>query len=330
MSPNDRQLIESVFAGDGEMATRMRELDWSATPLGPVERWPQALRTSVRTVLDSACAMAICWGSDFAYLYNDAYMPFIGIKHPMALGRPCREVFPEASHIVDILYDGIVRERKARFLVDGPSPVYRGNYLEDIYFTSSFSPLPDDSGNVGGILATVIETTERVLEDRRRHLLSDLASRVAGARTEKEVWRVSTETLGENCVSLPFAFLYEYRPSEHQAHLAGASVETDEALRPPAIDCRSENPWRLNPALAKDGVLIELGDRASGVPVPNWPDQPREACVVPIRLGEYGEALGFLVAGIHPGRAFDEAYRQFVYRIPNRSRSGWPAPAHTS
>jgi len=68
-----------------------------------------------------------------------------------------------------------------------------------------------------------------VLEDRRRNLLRDLASRTAGARTEDEVWRVSAETIGENCLSLPFAFLYQYRPSEHQAYLAGASVETDEA-----------------------------------------------------------------------------------------------------
>ena len=129
-----------------------------------------------------------------------------------------------------------------------------------------------------------------MIEERRRHLLSDLASRAAGARSEEEVWRVSAETLGENCMSLPFAFLYEYRPSEHQAYLAGASVETDEALHPPVIDCSGENLWRIDPALAKDGVLVELGDRASGVPVPNWPERPKEACVVPIRLGEYGEA----------------------------------------
>ena len=175
---------------------------------------------------------------------------------------------------------------------------------------------------MGGILTTALETTERVLEDRRRQLLRDLASRAAGARTEDEVWRVSAETLGENCLSLPFAFLYQYRPSEHQAYLAGASVETDEALHPPVIDCRSENLWRFDPALAKDGVLVELGSRASGVPVPNWPAPPKEASVVPIRLGEYGEALGFLVAGIHPGRAFDDAYRQFVYRITEQITIG--------
>jgi PAS domain S-box-containing protein len=322
MNPSDRKLVESLFAGGGEMATRMRELDWSATPLGPVEQWPQALQTSVRIVLDSGCAMAICWGPAFTFLYNDGYMQLIGTKHPWVLGLPCREVIPEAFYLVESIYVGVVRERKASFLADLPSPVNRSNYLEDCYFTNLISPLPDDNGNVGGVLATVLETTERVLEERRRHLLSDLASRAAGARTEREVWRVSVETLGENCLSLPFAFLYEYRPSEHQAYLAGASAEIDEALRPPVIDCRSENLWRINPAMAKEGVLIELGDRALGVPVPNWPEHPKEACVVPIRLGEHSEALGFLVAGIHPGRAFDDAYRQFVYRITEQITIG--------
>src|SRR5580698_1339407 len=315
MSSEGINLIESVFAGSSEMAALMRELDWSATVLGPVEQWPHALRTSVRIVLNSGCAMSICWGTDFAFLYNDGYMQLIGTKHPWALGRPCREVIPEALDLVESIYTAVVREGKASFLADLPSPVIRSNYLEDCYFTNLISPLPDDSGSVGGVLATVLETTERVLEERRRHLLSELASRAAGARTEEEVWRVSAEILGENRQSLPFAYLYEYRPSKRQAYLVGASAESAEALHPPIIECGGENLWRFDPALTKDGVLVELGNRASGVPVPNWPETPKEACVVPIRLGEFGETLGFLVAGIHPGRAFDDAYRQFVYRI---------------
>jgi PAS domain S-box-containing protein len=323
MNPDYRNLIESVFAGRGEMATRMRELDWSMTALGPVEQWPQALRTCVRLMLGSNYPMTIMWGPDLAYLYNDANVPVVGTKHPWALGGKTREVYPEAWSFVGPLFDRVMTKGEASgTLADQLFVMHRKDYLEECYFAFSFSPVPDDSGRAGGVLTIVLETTERVLEDRRRRLLSDLASRTAGARTEDEVWRVCTETLGENRISLPFAFLYENRPSEHRAHLAGASVETDEALRPPVIDCRSENLWRLNPALAKDGVLIELGDRASGVPVPNWPDTPKEACVVPIRLGEYGEALGFLVAGIHPGRAFDDAYRQFMYRITEQITIG--------
>ncbi|MGA7109726.1 MAG: ATP-binding protein [Terracidiphilus sp.] len=304
------------------MAARMRALDWSTTALGTVEQWQHALRTSLRIVLGGGYAMGIFWGPDFTFLYNDAYIPLIGTKHPSVLGRHCRELYPEAWDFVKAIFDEVVREQKASFLADQPAPINRSNYLEDCYFTMSISPIPDDSRNAGGVLVTVLETTERVLEERRRHLLSDLASRAAGARSEEEVWLVSAETLGENCLSLPFAFLYEYRPSEHQAYLAGASVESDEALRPAVIDCRNENLWRFDPALAKDGVLVELGSRASGVPVPGWPDTPKEACVVPIRLGEHGDVLGFFVAGIHPGRAFDDAYRQFVYRITEQITIG--------
>jgi PAS domain S-box-containing protein len=323
MNPSDKKLIESVFAGSGEMATRMRELDWSTTPLGPVEQWPQALRTCVRLMLSSNYPMTIMWGPDLAYLYNDANVPVVETKHPWALGRRCREVYPEAWDFVGPLFDRVMTKGEASgTLADQLFVMHRKDYLEECYFAFSFSPVPDDSGRAGGVLTIVLETTERVLEDRRRHLLSDLASRAAGARTEKDVWHVSVETLGENRLSLPFAFLYEYRPSEHRAYLVGASVETDEALHPPVINCRGENLWRINPALAKEGVLVELGGCASGVPVPNWPDTPKEACVVPIRLGEYGEALGFLVAGIHPGRAFDDAYRQFMYRITEQITIG--------
>jgi PAS domain S-box-containing protein len=322
MNPSDRQLIESVFAGSSEMAARMREIDWSATPIGPVEQWPQALRTSVRMMLSGGYAMAIEWGPDYTFLYNDGYIPLVGSKHPWVLGRWGPEAYPEAWDFVVAFYERVKREQKAVFLADQPAPINRQNYLEDGYFTMSMSPIPDDSGNMGGMLATVLDTTGRVLEERRRHLLSDLASRTVGARTEDEVWRVTTETLGENSVSLPFAFLYDYRPSERQAYLTGTSIETDEALRPPVIDCRNENLWRFDPALAKDGVLVELGSRASGVPVPNWPDTPKQACVAPIRLGEYGEPLGFLVAGLHPGRAFDDAYRQFIYRITEQITIG--------
>src|SRR5580658_2355876 len=323
MESGKRELIESVFAGSGEMATHMRALDWSTTALGPVEQWPQALRTCVRIVLDSAYPMNICWGPDYVNLYNDAYVPSMGAKHPWGVGRSARDVVSELWEFVGPMFDRVVTQRQPfSGLADQLYPINRNSYLEEVYCALSVGPLPDDNGNVGGVLAILLETTERVLEDRRRHLLRDLASRTAGARTEKEVWRVSAETLSENRLSLPFAFLYEYRPSEQQAYLAGASVETDAALRPRVIDCRGENLWRFDPALMRDGVLVELEDRASSVTVPNWPFSPKEACVAPIRLGEHSEALGFLVAGIHPGRAFDDAYRQFIYRITEQITIG--------
>ena len=323
MESSKTNLIESLFAGSGEVARRMRALDWSATTLGPVEHWPMSLRVCLRIVLASAYPMAILWGSDYIVLYNDGYLPMVGTRHPWALGLAAREAFPEGWDFAGSMYNKVMTQgQEANLLTDQLIPNNRHNYLEECYYAFSISPLPDDSGNVGGVLTTVLDTTERVLEDRRRRLLRDLASRTAGARSEKEVWGVCAQTLGQDPLSLPFAFLYEYRPEEHQAYLAGASVETDEALRPPIIDCVNENLWRFDPALARDGVLVELGNLASAVSVPNWSAPPKEASVVPIRLGEHGEALGFLVAGIHPGRAFDDAYRQFVHRIAEQITIG--------
>ena len=323
MDLSKANLIESVFAGGGEMAGRMRALDWSTTAVGPVEQWPMSLRACLRIVLSSGHPMMIAWGREHTLLYNDAFRPLFGTKHPLALGHGVREMFPETWYIAGPLYEkAMTQGQEAILLTDQLIIFNRNNYLEEVYFTWSYSPIPDDNGQVGGVLSTALETTERVLEDRRRHLLGDLASRTAGARSEDEVWRITAETLGQDRLSLPFAFLYEYRSSEHQAYLVGASVETDESLHPPVIDCHSESLWRFDPALTRDGVVVELGSRASRVSVPNWPAPPKEASVVPIRLGEYSEALGFLVVGIHPGRVFDNAYRQFVHRITEQITIG--------
>jgi len=175
---------------------------------------------------------------------------------------------------------------------------------------------------VGGVITTALETTERVIEDRRRQVLRDLASRTAEARNEEELWRVSADILAQHLSSIPFAFLYEYRPAEHKAYLAGTSVETEEALHPAVIDCNGEGLWRFDPALTRDGV-VELGTRASALPKTTWPVAPEKAAVVPIRLREHSEAAGFLVLGIHPGCAFDETYRHFVRRIAEQIAIGF-------
>jgi hypothetical protein len=198
--------------------------------------------------------------------------------------------------------------------------VYRNNYLEECYFSFSYSPIRDDYGGVGGVFTTVLDMTERVIEDRRRQALRDLVSRTAEARNEEEVWRVSAETLGRHRSSAPFAFLYECRPAERQACLASVSAETDDDLHPAVIDCNRENIWRFHAALCADCFVVELGQRASlsglgGLSIPGWPLPAEKAAVLPIRVREDSEASAFLVLGIHPGRAFDDTYREFVRRI---------------
>ena len=203
------QLIDSVFAGGGDMGARMRAFDWSTTALGPLEQWPQSLRACVRIVLGSGHPMLISWGSDYTMLYNDSYGVVIGNKHPAALGSSCREVLSEAWDFIGPLFDKVYTEGSyTSTLTSQLFTIYRNNYLEECYFAFSYSPIPDDDGRVGGVLTTVLDMTERVIEDRRRQVLRDLASRTAEARHEEEVWRVSAETLGQHRPSVPFAFLY--------------------------------------------------------------------------------------------------------------------------
>src|SRR5215469_11637495 len=227
MDPSKTQLIESMFAGGGEMGARMRALDWSTTALGPPEQWPQSLQICIRIVLGSGYPMLICWRPEYTMIYNDAFRPIQGAKHP-ALGRRFVEVWPEMWDFAGPLYDRIMAQGQPySTLTDELHPLLRNNnYLEECYFAFSFSPIPDDNGGVGGVITTALETTERVIEDRRRQVLRDLASRTAEARNEEELWRVSADIFAQHLSSIPFAFLYEYLPAEHKAYLAAASVET--------------------------------------------------------------------------------------------------------
>jgi len=323
MDLSKTQLIDSVFAGGGDMGARMRAFDWSTTDLGPVDRWPQSLRACVRIVLGAGHPMLISWGPNYTMLYNDAYGVVVGTKHPGALGRSCREVLAEAWDFIGPRFDTVFIEgQPISTLTHQLFTFHRNNYLEECYFAFSYSPVPDDNGAIGGVLTNALDMTERVIEDRRRQVLRDLASRTAEARYEEEVWRVSAETLGENRSSVPFAVLYEYRAGEQKACLAGVSVETDAALHPPAIDVTSDSLWPLQTALVEDCLMVPLGAQASALSIPGWPAPPRQATVLPIRLRARSEAVGFLVLGIHPGRAFDDPYRQFVRRLAEQIAIG--------
>src|SRR5215470_3277731 len=107
------QLVDSVLSGGGEMGERMRAFDWSATALGPLEQWPQSLRICVRIILGSGYPMSICWGPDLTLLYNDVQMAMYGTKHPAALGRGIREVWPEAWDQTGPIYDRVMKQGQA-------------------------------------------------------------------------------------------------------------------------------------------------------------------------------------------------------------------------
>jgi len=199
---------ESVLAGGGEMGALMRATDWSKTPLGPVRAWPQSLRTTVSTCLNSRFPILVWWGPEMVKLYNDAYRPILGAKHPVALGARGREVWPEIWNIIGPMLEGVLQRGEATWSEDILLPLERKGFPEECYFTFSYSPIRDESGGVGGIFTAVTETTQRVLGDRRLRTLRELASATLETRTAEAVCAAAMSTLSRNPDDLPFLALY--------------------------------------------------------------------------------------------------------------------------
>ncbi len=147
--------------GGGKMGELIREKDWSNTPLGEPATWPQSLRTMVGVMLDNPFGMYIAWGSEYIQLYNDGYRPILGLtKHPQALGISTQETFSEIWDIIGPMFAGVMGGKAVGF-PDLMLPLNRNGFVEECFFDFSYSPIRKDNGEVGGILVTVIETTEK-------------------------------------------------------------------------------------------------------------------------------------------------------------------------
>src|SRR5581483_3775032 len=193
----------STLSGGGEMGELMRSLDWSLTPLGPVERWPQSLRTSISICLNSRFPILIWWGPDLVKLYNDAYREILGAKHPAAMGARGRDVWPEIWHIIGPMLASVIERGEATWSENIMLPLERKGFAEECYFTFSYSPIRDESGNVGGVFTAVTETTQQVLSERRLRTLRDLGALSARAQSEAEASRELVEIVALNKADVP-------------------------------------------------------------------------------------------------------------------------------
>ena len=180
--------IAHIFAGGGEMAQRIRTYAWETTPLGPISEWPSYMCTAVRLCLTSHFPTVIFWGPELALLYNDAYLPILANKHPASLGRATREVFAEVWDMIGPMLEGVFTTGEATWSDDLMLPLVHHGVAKEHYFTFSYSPIQDESGQVRGVFCPVTETTERIERERREHAL----------RQEAEAARTHTITTLES------------------------------------------------------------------------------------------------------------------------------------
>jgi two-component sensor histidine kinase/PAS domain-containing protein len=154
----------SFLTAPGEVAGRIARFDWAATPLGPIDDWPQSLRTTVSMILNSGFPTYMAWGPELTSFYNDAYRHILGDK-PDALGRPFSKVWEEAWEVIGPIARRAM-EGHASYFENLPLTLERRGYPEQTWWTFSYSPIRDESGAVGGVLCTVHETTGELLARR--------------------------------------------------------------------------------------------------------------------------------------------------------------------
>ncbi|MBA1296788.1 GAF domain-containing protein [Pseudomonas lurida] len=179
-----------------DMAEQVRQHDWASTPLGPLEQWPDVLKTTVALCFASSFPQAIVWGPQLITLYNDAFIPILGNK-PYALGRPFSEiwseVWDEVSHIASAAFEG-----HATYIENFPLMIERGPAPEQAYFTFCYSPIRDPQGKVVGMLDTVTETTATVFLARRLALLDAIGSAVTNANDAQAIMTTTTRLVAEH------------------------------------------------------------------------------------------------------------------------------------
>ena len=307
------QTVESMFSGGGEMGERMRSLDWSKTPLGSADAWPQSLKTSVSTCLNSRFAILIWWGKDLVKIYNDTYISILGNKHPRALGAPGREVCPELWHIIGPMLGGVMERGQATWSDNLLLEMNRDGYEEECYFTFSYSPIRDESGGVGGIFTPVQETTTQVIGQRRLSTLRGLAeaTRVASVGSTEDICRIAAQTLSANPFDIPFAAFYLFTDGDKIARLSGAAgVPPGITLLPELVDLE-KGDWLFS-NIGRSGLsqLIALPPGLQDVPRGAWTAPPTEVMVLPITHA--GQRVGFMLLAVNPRKRLDDEYRGFL------------------
>ncbi|CAN5857410.1 hypothetical protein BH23GEM7_BH23GEM7_25050 [soil metagenome] len=195
-----RPAAELVFPEIGEMGRLCREMDWAATPLGPVEEWPQSLRTAAGLVIGHAFPSIVLWGPDLIQIYNDGYIPVHGAKHPWGLGMPTSQVWPEVWHLNEPLFERALRGEQVGLKEALYSLARRGPDAppDDVYVDLSFSPILDESGSVGGVLVTLIDATAEVENRRLQAEEKRLLAAAERARAELQAANARLRALAES------------------------------------------------------------------------------------------------------------------------------------
>ena len=299
----DRSPQTAIVTSSPLLSRAIAAFDWSTTSAGPRESWPQTLRTLVAVALASRFPVIFWWGEQFVQFYNDAFIPVLGEKHPRAVGQPAAETWPEIWDVIGAQIQSIWEGGPSTWNQDLLLCIDRYGFMEEAYFTFSYSPILDESfaRGIAGVYCTVQETTQQVVSERRMRLLRDLAARGSTARTVDEECRVAVTTLDHYQWDVPFSMIYLFENGALRLAASSFACGAEPA----------ETAWPF-PRETEDLCVVDGGAPLMRViPHGPWPEPTQRAVIVPIPGTAANPVAGYFVAGTSPRQPFDNASADF-------------------
>jgi signal transduction histidine kinase len=311
--PLDKSSVPEFLSGGGEMGERIREFDWSATPLGPLYTWPQSLRTCMRIMLTSRQPIWIGWGRELIKLYNDPYKAIVGGKHPWALGKPASVVWKDIWRDIDPMLKQVMEKDEGTYAESQLLIMERNGYPEETYYTFSYTPIPGDNGDTAGMICANTDDTDRIISERQLKTLTQLGKKLTDSKSNEAVIRTAIYTVKENPYDFPFACFYIV--VDGIAVLSDCTTDTTGMHLPREIDLGGNDRLGLLMKTAltnkQPEVLKNAGDHLGRLPQGAWSIPPTNVIILPMTQSGINDPYGFLLIGLNPYHLPDEKYFSF-------------------
>lgn len=314
-------IVPEFLAGGGEMGQRIRDYDWSKTPLGPIDGWPQSLRTCIRIMLTSRQPIWIGWSKQLIKLYNDPYKAIVRGKHPWALGTPASIVWKDIWRDIEGMLKQVMEKDEGTYVESQLLIMERNGYPEETYYTFSYTPIPGEDGTTAGMICANTDDTDRIISERQLKTLTQLGKALTDSQTNDEVVNKTITTLKENPHDFPFSLFYRITGSHAILARATELGDSKEAI-PKQIDLTTDHEVALlcSEAASKkrwqvlEGVEAKIGKMPKGA----WPIGPDKVIVLPIIQTASSIPYGLLVVGLNPYRLLDDKYASFFTLIADQ------------
>ncbi|HOY06531.1 MAG TPA: ATP-binding protein [Saprospiraceae bacterium] len=318
--------IPEFLSGGGEMGERIRNYDWSTTPLGPPEQWQQSLKTCVRIMLTSSQPIWIGWGKELIKLYNDPYKAIVGGKHPQALGQPASVVWKDIWKDIASMLERVMDQNEGTYVESQLLIMERNGYPEETYYTFSYTPIPGDEGGTAGMFCANSDDTEKIISERQLRTLTQMGKALIGAQTVEEVYRNAIHSLKGNPEDFPFAAIYEVEQNGKHLILAGETAPLPRNFFPDDVCLERDSdkfPY-LSTAIEGKKPLVFSGMLETFGPLPcgHWQQQPHSLMVIPVFMTTRKNPVAIVQVGFNPYRKADEKYLNYFELIADQIATG--------